>query len=78
MTTIGDVNSFGATHTARFAWSNGVVHLHTPDPVSAPERSPRPSHAGPDVLLVLFEDVPDQVTLREPGDGLSFGIDPRS
>ncbi|MFE3767239.1 hypothetical protein ACFXPI_36400 [Streptomyces sp. NPDC059104] len=72
------VNGFGATHTARFAWSNGVAHLHTPDPVSTPQGSPRPSHAGPDVLLVLFDDVPDQVALREPGDGPSFGIEPRS
>ncbi|MFE3632061.1 hypothetical protein [Streptomyces goshikiensis] len=41
------VNSSGAAHTARFAWVNGVAVLHTPDPVSAPDGSPRPlSMAG--------------------------------
>ncbi|ANZ20711.1 hypothetical protein SNOUR_37415 [Streptomyces noursei ATCC 11455] len=30
---------------------------------------------GPDVLLVLFEQVPDEVELAEPPEGLSFGID---
>ncbi|MGW1638492.1 hypothetical protein [Streptomyces lavendulae] len=67
------VNSSGATYAARFAWSNGVAHLHTPDPVPAPDASPRPPVSGPDVLLVLFEDVPDQVVIREPGEGIHFG-----
>ncbi|MFF0630484.1 hypothetical protein [Streptomyces sp. NPDC004296] len=30
---------------------------------------------GPDVLLVLFEQVPDEIELAEPPEGLSFGID---
>ncbi|MFE9220206.1 hypothetical protein ACFYN3_28135 [Streptomyces lavendulae] len=30
---------------------------------------------GPDVLLVLFEDVPDEIELSEPPEGLSFGVD---
>ncbi|MFD7015781.1 hypothetical protein [Streptomyces sp. NPDC059928] len=30
---------------------------------------------GPDVLLVLFEQVPDEVELAEPPEGLSFGVD---
>ncbi|MFB6561733.1 MULTISPECIES: hypothetical protein [unclassified Streptomyces] len=71
-------NSSGAASTARFAWSNGVAYLHTPDPVSAPQGSPRPPHAAPDVLLALFDAVPDQVTLQEPGEGIHFGTDPRS
>ncbi|MFF2625206.1 hypothetical protein ACFVUN_05455 [Kitasatospora griseola] len=68
------VDSSGAARAARFAWSNGVAQLHTPDPAPAPERSPRPSHAGPDVLLVLFDDVPDQISIREPGEGIHFGL----
>ncbi|WP_116215099.1 hypothetical protein [Streptomyces olivoreticuli] len=30
---------------------------------------------GSDVLLVLFEQVPDEVELAEPPEGLSFGVD---
>lgn len=30
---------------------------------------------GPDVLLVLFAHVPDEIELAEPPEGLSFGID---
>ncbi|OKJ13738.1 hypothetical protein [Kitasatospora sp. CB01950] len=68
------VNSAGVACTARFAWSNGVAQLHTPDPAPAPGQSPRPPHAGPDVLLVLFEAVPDQISIREPGEGIHFGL----
>ncbi|MFK0203687.1 hypothetical protein [Streptomyces lavendulae] len=32
---------------------------------------------GPDVLLVLFEEVPDEIELAEPPEGLSFGVDLR-
>ncbi|MFF2750465.1 hypothetical protein ACFVVA_33620 [Kitasatospora sp. NPDC058048] len=68
------VNSSGVACAARFAWSNGVAHLHTPDPAPAPNRSPQPSPAAPDVLLVLFDNVPDQVDIREPGEGIHFGL----
>ncbi|MFD5566103.1 hypothetical protein [Kitasatospora griseola] len=68
------VDSSGAARAARFAWSNGVAQLHTPDPAAAPEQSPRLQHAGPDVLLVLFDDVPDQISIREPGEGIHFGL----
>ncbi|GLV85758.1 hypothetical protein Slala03_54470 [Streptomyces lavendulae subsp. lavendulae] len=67
------VNSSGAVYTARFAWSNGVAHLHTPDPVPASDGSPRRPASGPDVLLVLFDSVPDQIAIREPGEGIHFG-----
>ncbi|MFE7932104.1 hypothetical protein ACFU6S_25940 [Streptomyces sp. NPDC057456] len=59
------VNSSDAAYAARFAWTNGVAHLHTPDPVSAPAGSPRPPDS--DVLLVLLPSLPDEVTIREPG-----------
>ncbi|MEE6265647.1 hypothetical protein V2E29_08315 [Streptomyces diastatochromogenes] len=72
------VKGSGTASPTRFAWSNGVAHLHTPDPVSAPQGSLRPPERGPDVLLVLFDDVPDEVDLAEPPEGLSFGIDPHS
>ncbi|MFD0344157.1 YidB family protein [Streptomyces sp. NPDC127117] len=35
----------------------------------------RSSTLGPDVLLVLFAEIPDEVELAEPPEGLSFGID---
>ncbi|MFB7214171.1 YidB family protein [Streptomyces sp. NPDC056255] len=31
--------------------------------------------AGSDVLLVLFDSMPDAVAFREPGEGLHFGLD---
>ncbi|GAA1246468.1 hypothetical protein GCM10009665_41750 [Kitasatospora nipponensis] len=68
------VNGSGTAGAARFAWTNGVAHLHTPDLVSAPGGSPRPPDLGSDVLLVLFDEVPDQITLREPGEGIHFGL----
>ncbi|MFE7295772.1 hypothetical protein [Streptomyces sp. NPDC057579] len=34
----------------------------------------RRAHLGADVLLILFDAVPDQVSLREPGQGIHFGI----
>ncbi|MFD7639755.1 hypothetical protein ACFV4P_03800 [Kitasatospora sp. NPDC059795] len=64
------VNSAGVACAARFAWSNGVAQLHAPDPA----QSPRSPHADPDVLLVLFEAVPDQISMREPGEGIHFGL----
>ncbi|MFE7598110.1 hypothetical protein [Streptomyces sp. NPDC057494] len=72
------VNGSGVASTARFAWTNGVAHLHTPDPVSAPPTSLKPSDADPSVLLMLFDDVPDQITVQEPAEGIRFGTDPRS
>ncbi|MFF2963996.1 hypothetical protein ACFVT1_35010 [Streptomyces sp. NPDC057963] len=66
------VNGSGTASPARFAWSNGVAHPHTPDPVSAPDGSRR-MHSAPDVLLVLFDDVPDNIAIREPGQGIHFG-----
>ncbi|MFH8637625.1 hypothetical protein [Streptomyces goshikiensis] len=68
------VNGSGAAHAARFAWTNGVAHIHAPDPVPAPDGSPRPSGLGPDVLLVLFDEVPDEIAIREPGEGIHFGL----
>ncbi|MFE7598113.1 hypothetical protein [Streptomyces sp. NPDC057494] len=72
------VNSSGVASSARFAWTNGEAHLHTPDPVSAPLGSPQPRRVSPDVLLMLFDAVPDQVSLQEPAEGIHFGTDPRS
>ncbi|WP_406482028.1 hypothetical protein [Streptomyces platensis] len=34
----------------------------------------RRDHLAPDILLVLWDAVPDSVTLREPGQGIHFGI----
>ncbi|WP_242911490.1 YidB family protein [Actinomadura terrae] len=45
----------------------------TPDgPVT---RALRQDTLGPDVLLVLFAAVPDEIELSEPPEGISFGID---
>jgi hypothetical protein len=41
----------------------------------APIRVLRQAELGPDVLLVLFDQVPDEIELAEPPEGLSFGID---
>jgi hypothetical protein len=35
----------------------------------------RVDHVAPDVLLCLFNGVPDTVTLAEPHEGLEFGVD---
>ncbi|MFD7828590.1 hypothetical protein [Kitasatospora sp. NPDC059803] len=35
----------------------------------------RRAHLAPDTLLVLFDDIPDALTIREPGQGIHFGID---
>ncbi|MFJ8477463.1 hypothetical protein [Kitasatospora sp. NPDC094011] len=46
------------------------------------DRSPavelRRDHLAPDLLLVLWDAVPDALTIREPGQGLHFGIDDRA
>ncbi len=34
----------------------------------------RRDHPAPDTVLVLFDDVPDEVTIREPGQGIHFGL----
>lgn len=34
----------------------------------------RMERLSPAVLLVLFEDIPDQVTIAEPGAGIQFGV----
>lgn len=40
-----------------------------------PIRVLRQAELGPDVLLVLFDEVPDEIELAEPPEGLSFGVD---
>ncbi|MBW4716414.1 hypothetical protein [Saccharothrix obliqua] len=35
----------------------------------------RRDHPAPDVLLCLFDAIPDEVVIREPGQGIHFGID---
>jgi hypothetical protein len=35
----------------------------------------RLDHLGPDVLLCLFNGVPDKVTLTKPQEGIEFGVD---
>ncbi|MDT0454425.1 hypothetical protein RM550_01555 [Streptomyces sp. DSM 41527] len=35
----------------------------------------RRDHVAPDVLLCLFDAVPDEIVIREPGQGIHFGID---
>ncbi|MEV5508177.1 hypothetical protein [Streptomyces orinoci] len=35
----------------------------------------RRDHMAPDTVLVLLDAVPDEVVIREPGQGLHFGID---
>ncbi|GAA2687967.1 MULTISPECIES: hypothetical protein [Actinosynnema] len=35
----------------------------------------RRDHLAPDVLLCLFGEVPDEVVIREPGQGIHFGVD---
>ncbi|MGW8331186.1 hypothetical protein ACWGLE_25215 [Streptomyces sp. NPDC055897] len=55
------VNSSGVAYAARFAWTNGVAHLHTPDtpdPVSAPVGSPW----QPDFLAVDRYEADDFTT----------------
>ncbi|MFE6050037.1 hypothetical protein ACFQ6N_04745 [Kitasatospora sp. NPDC056446] len=37
-------------------------------------RELRRDHLAPDVLLVLWNAVPDTITIREPGQGIHFGI----
>jgi len=39
-----------------------------------PVRELRRDHLSPSVLLVLWDEVPDQVSIREPGQGIHFGI----
>ncbi len=34
----------------------------------------RRDHLAPDVLLVLWDEVPDRISIREPGQGIHFGI----
>ncbi|WP_433261530.1 hypothetical protein ACQPZF_27075 [Actinosynnema sp. CS-041913] len=41
----------------------------------APVIELRRDHPAPDVLLCLFGEVPDEVVIREPGQGIHFGID---
>ncbi|MER5811403.1 YidB family protein [Streptomyces sp. NPDC002033] len=51
-----------------------VTDAATPD--GSMTRVLRQGTVGDDVLLVLFSEVPDEVELAEPPEGLSFGIDP--
>lgn len=39
-----------------------------------PVEEMRREHLAPDVLLVLWDRVPDQIEIREPGQGIHFGI----
>lgn len=45
------------------------------EPTRTPIRVMRQDALASDVLLVLFADVPDEIELAEPPEGLSFGID---
>ncbi|MEU5436033.1 YidB family protein [Streptomyces sp. NPDC020719] len=40
------------------------------EPAAATSRA----HPAPDVLLLLFDDVPDTIVIREPGEGIQFGL----
>ncbi|MFF7250715.1 hypothetical protein ACFZBU_43440 [Embleya sp. NPDC008237] len=48
------------------------------EPTRTPIRVLRQDTLASDVLLVLFADVPDEIELAEPPEGLSFGIDTAS
>ncbi|MEZ0107397.1 hypothetical protein ABH920_001389 [Catenulispora sp. EB89] len=34
----------------------------------------RRDHPAPDTVLILFDDVPDEIVIREPGQGIHFGL----
>ncbi|MER8091555.1 hypothetical protein ACFVZR_33630 [Streptomyces sp. NPDC058316] len=36
--------------------------------------SARRGSLAPDTLLLLFSEVPDEITIREPGEGIHFGL----
>ncbi|MEU8924884.1 hypothetical protein AB0D10_28745 [Kitasatospora sp. NPDC048545] len=40
----------------------------------APVNELRRDHLAPDVLLVLWDDLPDRIAIREPSQGIHFGI----
>ncbi|MFF2077467.1 hypothetical protein ACFVXG_22270 [Kitasatospora sp. NPDC058162] len=48
--------------------------LATCGPGAEPVSELRRDHLGPDVLLLLWDAVPDKVVIREPGQGIHFGI----
>ncbi|WP_369185843.1 YidB family protein [Streptomyces sp. Y1] len=43
-------------------------------PVGSVNPSARRDHVAPDTLLVLWGDLPDQITIREPAEGIHFGL----
>lgn len=54
------------------AWPDIVVLAELDE---SPVRVLRRDRLARDVLLVLFDKVPDEVVLREPGQGIHFGLD---
>jgi hypothetical protein len=55
------------------AWPNLAVRGTTAD--GTPLRIVRMDHLAPNLLLCLFQGVPDVVELSEPREGLRFGVD---
>ena len=54
------------------AWPVFEILATTAD--GEPVKELRRDHLAPDVLLVLWDAVPDQIAIREPGQGIHFGI----
>ncbi|MFB7128222.1 hypothetical protein [Kitasatospora sp. NPDC056273] len=54
------------------AWPAMTITAHSAGSQRAELRRAR---LAPDTLLVLFDGIPDNVTIREPGQGIHFGID---
>lgn len=53
----------------------GLVVTGTATANKTPVTLLRVDHVAPDVMLCLFNGVPDTVTLAEPHEGLEFGVD---
>ncbi len=43
-------------------------------PGQVPVKELRRDHLAPDVLLVLWDGLPDRIAIREPGQGIHFGV----
>jgi hypothetical protein len=62
-------------------WPNLVVRVRPQPATSTQPEGPSPlkllriDHLAPDVLLCLFDGVPDNVELSEPPESLGFGVD---
>ncbi|MBU3066999.1 hypothetical protein KO481_36450 [Nocardia sp. NEAU-G5] len=54
------------------AWPDIRITATSP---KGPVSELRRDQPAPDTLLVLFDDVPDTVVLREPAEGIHFGVD---